>query len=206
MLGRKVVLDTASDAVLRERNKTYGEPDEDFQRIAKIATAMGFRMDMADGSIRELTGSDVSLFMIALKTSRLVWSPSHQDSWVDIAGYAACGFETASLEAERRKRWEQDSAVAVDIRASVEGSQREGAQRLGVNAATWDRLKILADKVQNKADPSVLESEGFMLVTSADREPNSLCADWMCSLEKGRESHTYKDHCTYRIRPRRYLP
>jgi len=28
-----------------------------------------------------------------LKVSRLSWRPDNPDSWVDIAGYAACGFE-----------------------------------------------------------------------------------------------------------------
>lgn len=106
MTDRKRLLDNASEYVLKQRNKSYGEPDEDFQRIARIASAMGFRMapEGSNGPHRELSGSDVALFMIALKTSRLVWSPDHEDSWTDIAGYAACGFETANLESARRTK------------------------------------------------------------------------------------------------------
>jgi hypothetical protein len=101
MKPRKEILDDAANAVLNERNKKYGEPDEDFQRIAAIASAMGFRVEV-DNAARPLTGSDVSRFMIALKLSRLAWAPDHRDSWTDIAGYAACGFETATLERDRR--------------------------------------------------------------------------------------------------------
>jgi Domain of unknown function (DUF6378) len=97
MTDRKRLLDTAAEYVLRQRNKSYGEPDEDFQRIAAIATAMGFRF-----SDRALTGSDVALFMACLKLSRLAWAPDHEDSWIDLAGYAACGMETANLEQARR--------------------------------------------------------------------------------------------------------
>lgn len=100
MPDRKRLLDTAAEYVLKQRNKSYGEPDEDFRRIAGIASAMGFRF--TDGTAtRELNGTDVALFMIALKTSRLAWAPDHEDSWIDIAGYAACGMETANLQAKR---------------------------------------------------------------------------------------------------------
>lgn len=33
--------------------------------------------------------------MIAMKLSRLVQTPGHRDSWLDIAGYAALGHEIA---------------------------------------------------------------------------------------------------------------
>jgi hypothetical protein len=105
MTDRKKLLDTASEYVLKQRNKSYGEPDEDFQRIAAIANAMGFciEQDPVGREYRDLTGSDVARFMIALKLARLSWSPDHEDSWTDIAGYAACGFETANLEKARRE-------------------------------------------------------------------------------------------------------
>jgi hypothetical protein len=102
MTDRKRLLDTAAEYVLRQRNKSYGEPDEDFQRIAAIATALGFRFSNEDTTIRVLTGSDVALFMACLKLSRLAWAPDHEDSWIDLAGYAACGMETANLEQKRR--------------------------------------------------------------------------------------------------------
>jgi hypothetical protein len=115
---RQHVLDTATKAVMQERNKSYGEPDEDFQRIAAIASAMGFRVaeGSADGDlVRQLTGSDVAKFMIALKLSRLMWNDTHEDSWVDIAGYAACGLETAMLQESRRARAAQKSYAEVEI-------------------------------------------------------------------------------------------
>jgi hypothetical protein len=97
MTDRKRLLDTAAEYVLKQRNKSYGEPDEDFQRIAGIWNALGFR---GPGGI-ELTGHHVSMAMIALKMSRLTWNGSHEDSWIDIAGYAACGMETANLQVSR---------------------------------------------------------------------------------------------------------
>jgi hypothetical protein len=105
---RSELLTEAEKITTQDRNKSYGEPDEDFQRIAAIASAMGFRtlktIEREDGNTSEfvpLSGSDVARFMIALKLSRLAWMPDHRDSWMDIAGYAGCGYETASLEKER---------------------------------------------------------------------------------------------------------
>lgn len=194
MPDRKLVLDGAAEAVLRQRNKSYGEPDEDFQRIAAIASAMGFRFT-SDGSTRPLTGADVSLFMIALKTSRLTWSPDHQDSWTDIAGYAACGFETARLQAAR----EATNPLAPMVKP--DGGDREGARRLGVSEVEWQRLKELADKVQNGATPDILQNQGFMIMTQTLEE----CDPRVCTLARGQQVHSYADRCHYRIRPRRMI-
>jgi len=121
MPDRKRLLDTAAEYVLKERNKSYGEPDEDFQRIAKIASAMGFRFAAGTGenACRELSGSDVALFMIALKASRLAWAPEHEDSWIDIAGYAACGMETANLQRGRETLQSNLESLKVNMDAAA---------------------------------------------------------------------------------------
>lgn len=48
---------------------------------------------------RQFTPHDVALAMICLKLSRITWTPGQMDSWVDIAGYAACGWECSVEEA-----------------------------------------------------------------------------------------------------------
>lgn len=115
---RSVLLTEAERIITQDRNKTYGEPDEDFQRIAAIASAMGFRVlknvSRPDGDTSEfvpLVGSDVARFMIALKLSRLAWMPTHEDSWKDTAGYAACGYETACLEERRANPVGEDASL-----------------------------------------------------------------------------------------------
>jgi hypothetical protein len=50
--------------------------------------AQGLRIDG-----RQLVAGDVALLMIGMKLARLRHNPSHEDSWVDVAGYAACGME-----------------------------------------------------------------------------------------------------------------
>ena len=86
---RGAVLDEAKGLITGDRNNTYGPPHQDFQRSADAATAYGYRGP--DG--RDLEAHDIALLVTLVKISRLMWTPDKRDSWVDIAGYAACGYE-----------------------------------------------------------------------------------------------------------------
>ena len=75
------------------RGNTYGTADENFQRIANLMTAqLGLVEELPNSGCltRPLTKEDVALLMIQVKASRLANSPTHADSWVDIAGYVNC--------------------------------------------------------------------------------------------------------------------
>jgi len=88
--GRASVLREAEKLTCGDRNNSYGPPTQDFARTAAIWTAM---FD------HEFSPADVAKAMIALKLSRLTWSEGKRDSWVDVAGYAGCGFECAASTA-----------------------------------------------------------------------------------------------------------
>lgn len=92
MNHRAELLDEAKGLVLNDRNNCYGEPDQDFKRTAVMWNALGL-------SVRgePVEGYHVAMMMAALKLSRLAWSPAKMDSWADLAGYAACGWETYQL-------------------------------------------------------------------------------------------------------------
>lgn len=92
---RAGALDEARQLITGDRNNQYGPPTQDFDRTADMATAYGFAVNG-----RALKGHDVAIFMILLKTSRLAWTPTKRDSWVDAAGYAGCGYECAVTESE----------------------------------------------------------------------------------------------------------
>ena len=71
---------------MAERNRIYGNPLQNFIDMARLwSVILGI----------EVTPSQVSLCLICLKLSRLKNTPQHADSWVDIAGYAACGAEVS---------------------------------------------------------------------------------------------------------------
>lgn len=64
-----------------ERGKDYGHPEDDFLRAAALRAELAACKDPA---LRH------ALDMVAVKMARLVQSPEHLDSWIDIAGYARC--------------------------------------------------------------------------------------------------------------------
>jgi len=83
---RQALLGEAIRLVTGDRNNQYGPPTQDFDRTAIMWTAY------LDGR-RILEAHDVAAMMILLKLSRISWDPTNRDSWVDISGYAACGYE-----------------------------------------------------------------------------------------------------------------
>lgn len=96
---RQELLREAEQLVNGDRNNQYGPPDQDFRRSAEAASALGFSLNG-----KPLSAHDVAIFITVVKLSRLTWSPEKKDSWVDIAGYAACGYEAMILNQETRLR------------------------------------------------------------------------------------------------------
>lgn len=95
---RQRLLERAIQLVCGDRNRTHGDPDENFGRIAALWNAQ-FAGRLAPGE--RFSAGDVAIAMVLTKTARLVNSPTLEDSWADIAGYAACGYETTQPERER---------------------------------------------------------------------------------------------------------
>lgn len=87
---RKRILDEASGYVCADRNASYGEPEDNFGNIAAIWNAQGVSING-----RPVNATDVALMMVGMKLARLKTNPSHRDSWVDGAGYLACGGDIA---------------------------------------------------------------------------------------------------------------
>jgi hypothetical protein len=67
--------------VIEHREGIYGSPQELFAQIAgRWSLVLGVTV----------TPAQVALCLIDLKLARLTGNPSHLDSIVDVAGYAAC--------------------------------------------------------------------------------------------------------------------
>ncbi len=82
-MTRKDCLMAAIDAVCKDRENTYGSPEDNFKLIADLwSTYTGAKIGP----------QDVAVMMILLKTARAKNS-NHDDNFVDIAGYAACAAE-----------------------------------------------------------------------------------------------------------------
>lgn len=82
----KTILDEASEIVTGARRKAYGHPENNFGRIAALWNNY---LDLKPNGRESITPQDVALMMILMKVARLMESPDHRDSLVDLAGYAA---------------------------------------------------------------------------------------------------------------------
>lgn len=77
-VGPDMLLDAAR--TITERGRVYGEARINMERTAELwAPVLGV----------SVTPEQVALCLIQLKVARLIVTPDHADSAVDIAGYAA---------------------------------------------------------------------------------------------------------------------
>lgn len=83
-MNRSEILDKAKEIVNGARQENYGSPESNFQKIADYWTLY---------LQRHIGPSDVALMMVLMKLARLQNKPDHEDSWIDICGYAANGGE-----------------------------------------------------------------------------------------------------------------
>ena len=87
------ILLKAEELIHGARNADYGHPLDDFSKTAKMWSAiLGV----------DVTAEQIALCMICVKISRLRNSPGHQDSIIDIAGYAGT-YEMVRDERHRRQ-------------------------------------------------------------------------------------------------------
>ena len=76
------------------RQAAYGHPRENFQRIAALWNGWL----NARGVDYVFTAADTADFLVLVKMARLLESPAHRDSHVDIAGYAAARARAVGLD------------------------------------------------------------------------------------------------------------
>jgi hypothetical protein len=96
MSTRAETLDKANSIVNGARADQYGGPEDSFSRIASLWSSYLTSPELSFS----FSSADVACMMALLKIARLRNSPDHEDSWVDLAGYAACGSEVSSMPEE----------------------------------------------------------------------------------------------------------
>ena len=85
-MTREEILNEAIRLTSTDRQKNYGKPLINHQRIATIwSVILG----------AEITPSQVALCMAGVKIARLVETPNHEDSFIDAAAYIAIAGEIA---------------------------------------------------------------------------------------------------------------
>ena len=92
-VSRADILDRAKAIVTGEREKQYGKPEDNFAIIAELWGAYtGYKFSPVD----------VAMMMALLKVARIKTGGGTVDSFVDLAGYAACAGEIAGRGATVR--------------------------------------------------------------------------------------------------------
>ncbi len=96
-MNRAECLDTAKEIVHADRASDYGAPEDNFGDIGAFWTTY-LRKKLKPDS--QISTADVAIMSAMIKVSRIMNTPDHEDSWVDIAGYAACGVQCATESGE----------------------------------------------------------------------------------------------------------
>lgn len=92
-MKRAEILAAAKKCVCGDREEDYGTPEDSFNNIARLWSAY---------TGHAYTPVDVSVMMALLKVARIKGGYK-VDSFVDLAGYAACAGELAELAEEAKK-------------------------------------------------------------------------------------------------------
>ncbi len=102
-MTRSDILQAATACVTADRNRTYGPPEDSFAVIGQYwSTYLGVPVGAAQ----------VGTLLALMKIARLQANPGHADSYVDLAGYAACtgGIATEALD--------RDAKASEELRAA----------------------------------------------------------------------------------------
>lgn len=83
-MTRSEILKKAEECVCGHREQDYGSPERNFETIAGLWTIY---------TGHAISALDVAMMMCLLKIARVKNGGGSGDSYVDLAGYAACGGE-----------------------------------------------------------------------------------------------------------------
>lgn len=94
-MTREDVLERAKECVCGQREQDYGKPEDNFQVIGRYWETYLRGQCVEDGAGVCITGEDVAIMMALLKIGRLTTrgadaTEDTEDTFVDLAGYAAC--------------------------------------------------------------------------------------------------------------------
>lgn len=91
-LTRADILHAAEKCVCGQRETDYGTPENNFKAIAELWEAYLNKACTRGVNVR-VEAKDIAVMMALLKIARIAAGGGKADSWIDLAGYAACGAE-----------------------------------------------------------------------------------------------------------------
>lgn len=126
-MERSEILAAAEKCVCGHRELDYGSPEDNFGKIAKLWSVY---LGIAISSV------DVAMMMALLKIARVKGAQLgrvSEDSFVDLAGYAACGGEIATRE--RDAKIAKNEAEIAEAKARIEDIKSDIAAKRTVEDA-----------------------------------------------------------------------
>lgn len=90
-MTREDILKSAQDCVCGQRQIDYGTPEDNFSTIACL-WSIYMKAAYSYIPLNMITAKDVAIMMALLKVARIARG-SNPDSFIDLAGYAACAGE-----------------------------------------------------------------------------------------------------------------
>lgn len=93
-ITREEILREAIRTVCEDRNTQYGEPEDSFRVIAELWTTFVREACVSQGANVCILAEDVGMMMVLFKVARAIGG-TKADTYIDIAGYAACAGKIA---------------------------------------------------------------------------------------------------------------
>jgi hypothetical protein len=87
------ILHAAEKCVCGQRETDYGTPEDNFKTIAELWKTYLRRACVDEAGGVYIDANDVAMMMTLLKIARIAAGGGKADSWIDLAGYAACEAE-----------------------------------------------------------------------------------------------------------------
>lgn len=104
---RAKLLDMAKEIVCNNRESQYGTPEDNFKVVADLWRAY------LQGNT-EVNEVDVAMMLGLLKVARIRTGVFKEDSFVDLAGYTACGYEIAEKKQKTLKIVDEYPQITLD--------------------------------------------------------------------------------------------
>lgn len=89
---RRKCLEKAIEVVCKDRNDSYGNPENNFGVMADFTTDYLHARNLLPKE-KSLTDEDAAVISILFKVARRASGRYKEDTYIDIAGYAACAME-----------------------------------------------------------------------------------------------------------------
>ena len=90
---RDDILLEAMQCITHDRAATHGEAEDSFQTIADV-----WSWWLSNRTLSPLTAADVAMMMVLFKVARISGNKTHDDNYIDLAGYAALAGEISMKE------------------------------------------------------------------------------------------------------------